>query len=220
MPHLQTAPETHSAKIELLIVDDEAATRDTLTEIFTQLGYRVRNAQHGFAALAAIRQQAPDILLSDLNMPQMSGFELLSIVRRRYPQMYVVAMSGAYSGKLVPQAILADAFYEKASDAGALFQMVAEVGRTQRSDPAMTGESAPVWVPSNGHNHAGQPYVTLACPDCMRTFEQVIGATGCLVQRATCHHCWSAMHFAVVSKAGIPLPQPPVETSQPVQMHG
>ena len=49
-------------------------------------------------------------------MPQMSGFEFLSVVRRRFPELLVVAMSGAYdSGDSVPGGVIADAFYAKAS---------------------------------------------------------------------------------------------------------
>jgi len=51
--------------------------------------------------MSAIRMNIPNILLSDLNMPGMSGFELLSVVRQRYPSIQVIAMSGSFSGEEV-----------------------------------------------------------------------------------------------------------------------
>ena len=57
----------------------------------------MRSAEDGFSALEEIRRLTPDVLLSDLNMPHMSGFELLSVVRRRFPAIYAIAMSGAFS---------------------------------------------------------------------------------------------------------------------------
>ena len=84
--------------IEILIVDDDPALRQLLTLVLLKSGYAVRSAQDGFSALAAIRTAVPDILLSDLYMPGMSGFELLSVVRRRFPLIPVIAMSSAYSG--------------------------------------------------------------------------------------------------------------------------
>ena len=57
---------------------------------------------------------ASDLIISDLNMPQMSGFEFLSVVRRRFPDIPVIAVSGAYdSGDQVPGGVIADAFYSK-----------------------------------------------------------------------------------------------------------
>src|SRR5580704_17236933 len=100
---------------DLVVVDDNPALTSVLSEIFKDYGYTVRTAADGFDALATIRDRAPDILISDLNMPRMSGFELLSIVRRRFPSIAVIAMSGAYSGMAVPKGIAADAFYAKGS---------------------------------------------------------------------------------------------------------
>jgi CheY-like chemotaxis protein len=88
-----------NAKRKLLIVDDEVSLRSSLSQIFTTFGYSVRSAEDGFSALAAMRNEIPDILLSDLNMPGMSGFELLSVVRRRFPAIQVIAMSGAFFGR-------------------------------------------------------------------------------------------------------------------------
>ena len=72
-------------KERLLIVEDEPSIRESLSSALTEIGYPVRTAEDGFSALLEIRKQIPDMILSDLNMPGMSGFELLSVVRRRFP---------------------------------------------------------------------------------------------------------------------------------------
>src|SRR5260370_5309630 len=76
--------------IDIVVAEDNAVLLGTLSEILKRCGYSVRTASDGSHALAEIRYRAPDILLSDLNMPGMSGFELLSIVRRRYPTIRVI----------------------------------------------------------------------------------------------------------------------------------
>ena len=89
-------------KNSILIVEDEESVRTSLAMVLSALGHRVRSASDGLTALIEMRQEIPDILLSDLNMPGMSGFELLSVVRRRFPAVRVIAMSGAFSGDQVP----------------------------------------------------------------------------------------------------------------------
>jgi len=102
-----------NAKGKLLIVDDDASVRESLAELFTEFGLSVRSAEDGPSALLEIRREVPDIILSDLNMPRMSGFEFLSVVSRWFPTIQVIAMSGAFSSDDIPPGIAADAFYEK-----------------------------------------------------------------------------------------------------------
>ena len=90
-------------KKTLLLVEDDSQLRLLLFTIFTQSGYRVRAAEDGLSALAQIRAAMPDIVLSDLYMPGMSGFELLSIIRRRFPAISVIAMSSAFSARRGPR---------------------------------------------------------------------------------------------------------------------
>ena len=116
-------------KIKLLIVDDDTSLRTSLSELFSVIGYRVRSASDGVAALSEIRNEVPDAILSDLNMPGMSGFELLSIVRGSLPAIKLIAMSGAFSGYKIPSGVTADAFYEKGGNMHALLESIEALTR-------------------------------------------------------------------------------------------
>jgi DNA-binding NtrC family response regulator len=190
-----------NAKVKLLIVDDEASLRTSLSLIFTTFGYGVRSAEDGFSALGEIRNEMPDILLSDLNMPGMSVFELLSVVRRRFPTIQVIAMSGAFSGDTVPPGIVADAFYEKGSSPGILLEMVKAMAQMERSPVQRPSAKAPIWIPKNGHDPSGEEYVMVTCPECLRTFPQILGEAVPPIRETGCVHCSSPIHYAIVPEA-------------------
>ncbi|MGA9060843.1 MAG: response regulator [Terracidiphilus sp.] len=116
----------------LLIVDDDSSIRESLSLVLAEIGYSVRAAEDGFCALLEIRKEIPDIILSDLNMPGRSGFEFLSVVRRRFPAIPVIAMSDAFSGDEVPSGVVADAFYQKGSSLGALLMIMGALPRMER----------------------------------------------------------------------------------------
>jgi len=97
--------------------------------VLTEFGYSVRSAEDGNSALNAIRQENPDILISDLTMPGMSGRELLTHVRCLFPAIMVIATSGSFSGKEVPASILADALYLKGSGVNSLLQLLRALPR-------------------------------------------------------------------------------------------
>ena len=80
----------------LLVVDDEPRIRDLFQSTLATHGYEVLLAKDGFAALAQMRGALPDLILTDLRMPNMSGFEFLSVVRRRFPQIPTIAVSGEF----------------------------------------------------------------------------------------------------------------------------
>ena len=108
----------------LLIVEDDSSVRTSLGQVFAALGYRAGTADIGFAALTEIHEEVPEILLSDLDMPAMSGFDLLAAVSRRFPSIRAVAMSGAFSGDSIPCGVIAEAFYEKSSSLAALLRAI------------------------------------------------------------------------------------------------
>jgi CheY-like chemotaxis protein len=195
-----------SPRARLLVVDDEAPVCRNLSIIFAALGYAARTATNGFSALEAMRQEVPDILLSDLNMPGMSGFELLSVVRRRFPSMHVIAMSGAFTGKEVPPGIAADAFYEKGTGTTVLLRTVEAMMRSLPSTVARPLRSpAPIWIPTNGHDPSGEPYVMISCPECLRTFPQILGQIAAPALYTKCAHCSSPIQYAIVHSIA-PLP--------------
>jgi CheY-like chemotaxis protein len=111
-------------KARILIVEDDVQIRLLLCTILEEAGYIVRPAADAFAALEEMRAESPDVLLSDLYMPGMSGFELLTIVRHQFPTTRVVAMSSAFSGEELPTEIVADAFYPKATEISALLRIM------------------------------------------------------------------------------------------------
>jgi CheY-like chemotaxis protein len=194
-------------KVRLLIVDDEPSTRMLLSHIFTELGHSVRSAEDGFSALFEIRQEIPDAILSDLNMPGMSGFEFLSVVRRRFPGIHVIAMSGAFSGDGVQPGVAADAFYEKATSLASLLQIVEAVTHPERPANQHSSRLTPIWIQSNGHDPSGEAYVMIACPECLRTFPQVLGNAINPIRDTACVHCSSLIHYAIVQPMNPAAPQ-------------
>jgi CheY-like chemotaxis protein len=150
--------------VDTVVADDNAVLVNVLSETLEECGYSVRSAVGGLEALTEIRRRAPDILLSDLNMPRMSGFELLSIVRRRHPKIKVIAMSASYPMGVVPQGVAADAFYEK--DATSIAQLLLIVNAVRNEpEPQLLRVSTPVWIPKQSIVPAGGSRAPFACPD-------------------------------------------------------
>ncbi len=69
----------------ILVVDDEAAIQGLLCEYLGSLDHEVRGAHDGVEALEHLGREAFDLVISDINMPRMKGFELLRAVREKYP---------------------------------------------------------------------------------------------------------------------------------------
>jgi CheY-like chemotaxis protein len=103
----------NGSKRQILVVDDEPSIRETLGMLLMSVGYDVAVADSGVSAVSQLNGSVPDLIVTDLNMPQMSGLELISHVRSRYPSVSIVAMSGDYQGDAVPAALIADRFYPK-----------------------------------------------------------------------------------------------------------
>ena len=97
----------------LLIVDDKRSIRELISNIMRSEGYEVLTAQDGLDALNRLVEPLLNAIISDLNMPRMSGFEFLAVVRQKFPQLPVLAMSGEFWGNELPTGVLADAYLPK-----------------------------------------------------------------------------------------------------------
>ncbi|HEY0762148.1 MAG TPA: sigma-54 dependent transcriptional regulator [Pyrinomonadaceae bacterium] len=96
---------------QILTVDDDAVTCELLCEVFAREGFGAAFANSGEAALEAVAQQPPDLLLSDIRMKtRLDGLSLLEIVRREYPSIPVVLMTAFGSIETAVRAVKEGAF--------------------------------------------------------------------------------------------------------------
>jgi twitching motility two-component system response regulator PilH len=66
----------------ILVVDDSRVTADTMVRLLKALGYQARAAYGSSAGLAILREEVPDMVFLDINMPGVSGFEVLKFISR------------------------------------------------------------------------------------------------------------------------------------------
>ena len=151
-------------KTKLLIVDDDPCIREVFSYLLAEIGYRVRTAEDGFSALAEIRKEVPDVLLSDLNMPGMSGFELLLVVRSRFPAIQAVAMSSLFSRDEVPSSVVADAYYQKGSGVGLLLEIMQSLQWRDRVPVNKATQLVPLSSRGDGHGNLSGADVAISKP--------------------------------------------------------
>jgi CheY-like chemotaxis protein len=79
---------------EILIIDDEPDVRESVGQVLEAAGYTVRTAVDGLAGVEACRQRRPNLVITDLIMPRSHGFDAISLIRREYPDLRIIAISG------------------------------------------------------------------------------------------------------------------------------
>lgn len=146
----------------ILLVDDEPSIRFVLGAVLEHAGYAVDSAEDGFAALRKLQSAMPDLVITDLRMPNMNGFELLSVLRTRFPQLPTIAISGEFL-RAGDQSPIADAFFQKGNYATDDFlQTIARLLNTTRDRTPIA--QPPVWSP------VGDAPLMLTCTKCLRSF--------------------------------------------------
>ncbi len=78
----------------ILLIDDDALFRETLGDALTENGYTVRQAADGAEGTRLLRTMPVDLVLTDIVMPRQEGLETIKALRRIYPKLGIIAMSG------------------------------------------------------------------------------------------------------------------------------
>jgi CheY-like chemotaxis protein len=188
-------------RANLLIADNDPAIREILSVLLAEVGYQVRTAEDGFTALSEIRNDAPDILLSDLNMPGMSGFELLCTVRSHFPDIQTIAMSGMYFGEEVPPGVEADAFYQKGTRMESLLKIMRSLPRHGRVIAGQTTALIPVPAQHQADADTEEAERTITCLNCMRMIAVVQNQTVSQMQDFVCADCSRLIQSAFARSA-------------------
>jgi CheY-like chemotaxis protein len=184
---------TNEFLIRVLVVDDEELVRDTIALILKARGCLVNTAEDGLAGLKLLRKKQPDVIISDVRMPRMSGLELLSIVRRRYPQIATIAITGGPISEMVSQGALADVVMQKGhykpDHLVETVKLLVEDSmlRRQRDDPPQFSR-----VGNNGS-------VLLTCIECFRSFSLPHAPVTAGVHTAECPTCGWQIRYQVDS---------------------
>jgi DNA-binding NtrC family response regulator len=97
--------------VKILLVDDETAILDTLKILFRGEGWDVAVADSGPKALAALEDEKPDIVLTDIRMPGAGGLEVLMEARRVDPEIAVILMTAQASLQTAVRAVNEGAYY-------------------------------------------------------------------------------------------------------------
>jgi DNA-binding NtrC family response regulator len=80
-------------KTKILVVDDEVDVLDLMKELFESRGYFPLTATNGVEALKIVREEDPDMVISDIRMPDMDGMQLLEVLSNSYPNIPVIMVT-------------------------------------------------------------------------------------------------------------------------------
>ena len=101
-PSDTTAQDVELPSLSILVIDDESAVRETLAEMLESMGHRVLLAESGQNALQTLAGNDCDLVFTDLAMPEMDGWETTREIRKRWPKMNVVLVTGYGTGTVPP----------------------------------------------------------------------------------------------------------------------
>jgi CheY-like chemotaxis protein len=182
----------------VLLVDDDPSLRDLLSTRLEEAGFAARQAKDGIDGLVKLRNELPKVIISGLQMPRMSGIEFVSVVRRRFPSIPVIGLSGSIPNE-VPAEARPDVWFEKgALNFSELLQVLHDL---VRRSPDRADLPQVVTTPVRTRlGFAG--YFILTCPDCLRTFAATSTPENKAVEgTAVCTYCEARVPFLIESSA-------------------
>lgn len=134
----------------ILITDDEDKIRKLLRLVFEKRGYQVIEARDGKEAVRQYEANRPDLLITDIVMPEKEGIETIFELKKNYPGFKAIAISGG--GRVNPKKYLAIA---KSIGVAATMEKPLDMGRLIHKVVELVGEgSLPLPVVSDAHRTA------------------------------------------------------------------
>ncbi len=189
----------------VLLVDDEPLVRKFISGSLVAAGYVVRVAVDGLDALGKLRAGLPDLIISDLSMPRMSGLEFLNVVRRRFPQIPVIVISGVAANDM-PEGVAADVYFHK--NGFGFEQLLQTISDLTRKPPPRTAPPHVDLKPVQARWDRDGHYI-IGCEDCLRVFSVPRAPNmGRNEKWTVCVHCGRAVWFHVtdVNQQGLAQP--------------
>jgi CheY-like chemotaxis protein len=185
-------------KHRVLIVDDDSGIRNITSMVLEVNNYDVAAAENGIEAIPLLKNKRPHVLISDLRMPYMDGYELLHLARRFFPDMGAIILSG-FDGGRVPGNELADAVFAKGDySVPDLLNCVSDLAsRYPLREPGPRSLVSPSWISSE----VG-PTLWVACRECLGCFPLPLSEmehTG--MHREKCPSCSQNVRFMVPEDA-------------------
>lgn len=146
----------------ILLVDDDAFTVEAYRKKLQQLNFEVHTAADGLEAVKMLHSHTPDLMILDIMMPRLNGFEVLKYIRshEELKAMRVIILSNFYSGEPAHQAAIAQAdvnLLKASCTPGLLIETVNHVLRTALPRIVLSTPAAPPSVPAGPPPRANSP---------------------------------------------------------------
>jgi DNA-binding NtrC family response regulator len=89
----------------ILIVDDDAMVRNVIEQLLQRKGYKIKGVGTAREAIEYLKANRVDLVVSDIVMPEMNGYELLQVIKKSFPHIGVIMMTGYGDANSVKEAL-------------------------------------------------------------------------------------------------------------------
>jgi DNA-binding response OmpR family regulator len=138
--------------MKVLVIDDDHLVRYALSKILSSNGYEVITASDGKRGMTVLRAENPDVVITDIIMPEQEGMDTIIQIRRERPGVKVIAISGG--GRIrnidfleMAQSLGADEVIAKPFEADELLSRLLRLGLPPASDTGFAGGSPDHHIP-------------------------------------------------------------------------
>jgi CheY-like chemotaxis protein len=130
MTEKTTMSKETNTETSIFVIEDDRVLREFIVEVLETAGYQIYSAENGHKALKKIALKTPDIILTDLVMPDKDGLEVIMKTKTETPSIKIIAMSGMINSETflsIAQKLGAQAIMPKPFNTATLLEMVQKV---------------------------------------------------------------------------------------------